>query len=1158
MGHLSILCLRAAVAALLSLGAPAAQAWAQTQGCAVAAAGGPRIEVTKPAPAAVVGEPVTFEWKRTGTGAATSKAAAYLVIAFPESTRFEGRGFFALAPGARGPHGMEFGKGRSRAVVPLSTPFARSAGAIAVLPYRAGPMEAEWAVVVVSACGEAVAASGSARLDVAPGAPKLVARDPFSARRPTAEVVPVAGPFRARIFEGAVEVADSRSGEVILQATGSDPVFSPTGRFIVLRTDEEQVADIYDLVAERRVGRFQSIAMYWSHADSFLYLDQEWAGALQVVRTLHGRREAFEETPRLSLLNEFRMEDQAVLAEGAVHGGLDPDGEDLDPGEGGASFTAGSEAWSLELSLESGVVAFLATNPFFYPDPTDDIPGRIIDLGLLSPMIVTERRSHLDEVLSRDFAMTAADAAKWNVHDTLRRTFIYYDDQSDDAVDEEADAAETAPEGVDAAAEPIEDDETVAEPIQEAIDFSEEPTQTVIENGDVVAADPGTGDGDGSGAILRGAMAIAPSLRSFADTAGAMLDLLPSRAIPAQRSGENDSTIERIAAELDALYDDSIARVGTGPEDAGSGYLTFPFPDPSPATPPDEVVQINLLAEGRDTWRWILGSDRFWLTETVESGRLSHAFGFTLLGERGGTLLHADLLAPEQLKAEAASGADGAPLALINRGDARGELGSTFGEPSYVGIAGGRYLLVATRPIARLIAFDLVAWSPACSVASPLNAADIDHLSITTDGRQLAQVNKDGRVEVYACADGRHLLSGLVADDELVLMDGNGYFDGSEDAAGYVELKIAGLPGRHLLSQFAGRLRYPGLARAAFSGATERAPIALDPPSLSVSTRDGAFGIELRAARGLRSLDVYIDGRLARRIPVTGVAASLALDPKGLPPAAFATLLAIDSEGFTSPPTEIVLGTRPSEGRGRLLGFAVGVDLYPKMPGSDLRYATADARRIAGAVAASPLYGSAEIDTLIDADATAEAILARLDAVIAEAGEGDTLLLSFAGHGLIGGDGRLRLALSSTDRADIDRTSLAFDAVAQRIKAAKARVVVLLDACHSGVTGQADPATNEDAVAQLVTEGGAGIVILSASKGRQFSEELATLGGGRFSVAIEDAVTAGRARTDSDGNGAVSLLELYRAVKGSVAGGSSGRQIPWIARNQIYGDFDVF
>ncbi len=1161
MGRFSILCLGAAVAAVLSSFSPAAPAWAETPGCAAAPAEAPLIDLVLPVAAAVVGEPVAFRWSRAAAGAAAAEAAAYLVLAVPEASRFEGRGFFALAPGARGPHGIAFGKDRSRAVVPLSTPFARPAGVIEVLPYRAGPMESEWAVVLVSACGEAVAAKGNMSLDVAPGAPKLVARDQFSSRRPTAEVTPVSGPFRARVFEGAVEVADSRSGEVILQATGHAPVFSPTGRFIALRTDEDQVADIYDLVAERRVGRFQSIAMYWSHADSFLYLDQEWAGALQIVRTLHGRRDAPEETPRLALLNEFRMEEEAVLAEGAVHGGLDPDGEDLDPGEGGASFTAGSEAWSLELSLESGVVAFLATNPFFYPDPTDELPGRIIDLGLLNPMIVTERRSQLDQILSRDFTVKTADVAKWNVHDTLRRTFIYYDDQSGDVVEEDADGTEAAPapaDEADAAEIAPEDAEAIPEPFEEPIDFSEEPTQTVAMDGGVVAAGPGTGDGDGAGAILRGAVAIAPSVRSFADTADAMLDLLPDRAIPPLRSGRDDRNLERIAAELDALYDDAFARFAAGVEEEGGGYLTFPFPNPSPAAAPEEAVTINLLAEGRDTWRWILGGDRFWLTETVESGRLSHAFSFTLLGERGGSLRHADLLSPEQLKAESASTGEGAPLALINRGDARGELGSTFAEPSYVGVAGGRYLLVATRPIARLVAFDLASWSPACSVAAPLNAADIDHLSITADGRQLAQVNRDGRVEVYACADGRHVLSGLVADDELVLMDRNGYFDGSEDAAGYVELKIAGLPGRHLLSQFAGRLRYPGLASAAFAGEAQRAPIALDPPSLSVSGEAGVFRVDLRAARGLRSLDVYINGRLARRTTVDGLAASVTLDPADLPPAAFATLLAIDREGFTSPPTEIVLGTRAPAGAGRLLGLAVGVDRYPRMPGSELRYAAADARRIAGAVASSPLYASVDVGTMLDADATAEAILARLDVMIGEAGEGDTLLLSFAGHGLIGGDGRLRLALSSTDRADIDGSSLAFDAVARRLKAAKARVVVLLDACHSGVTGQADPATNEDAVAQLVTQGGAGIVILSASKGRQFSEELATLGGGRFSVAIDDALSAGRTHADTDGNGAVSLLELYRAVKASVAGGSEGRQIPWIARNQIYGDFDVF
>ncbi|HHZ10852.1 MAG TPA: hypothetical protein GX405_18955, partial [Rhizobiales bacterium] len=881
--------LRVNVAVILFLVLLTPAARAEKAGCAAAPGDAPQIDVSQPGAEVTVGEPVTFRWTRTKAASAKSKVSAYLVFAVPETTRFEGRGFFALAQGARGPHDMEFGRDRSRAVVVLSTRFSRPSGAVEVLSYRAGPMEAEWAVVVVSSCGETIAARGSARVDVAPGPPKLVARDPFSARRPTAEVVPLAGPFRARVFEGAVEVADSRSGEVILQVTGRDPVFSPTGRFIALRTDEEQVADVYDLVAERRVGRFQSIAMYWSHADSFLYLDQEWDGTLQIVRTLHGRRDAPEETPRLALLNEFRLE-EPVIGEGAIHGGLDPDGEDLDPGKGGASFTAGSEAWSLELSVESGVVAFLATNPFFYPDPTDELPGRIIDLGLLNPMIVTERRSQLGRIMSRDFAVKAANVAKWNAHDTLRRTFVYYDDQSGGVVEEGTDATELAPEDTDVALEPVE----------EPIDFSEEPTQTVTKDGNGIAG-AGTGppdDADGTGAILRGAVAIVPSVRPFAATADAMLDLLPDRAIPALRSGIDDDRLRSIAAELDVLYDDAVIRVGTGPEDDGNGYLTWPFPDPSPAAPPEEAVTMNLLAEGRDTWRWIIGGDRFWMTQTVESGRLSHAFSFTLLREEGGRLRHADLLAHESLKAERASEDDGAPRALIDRGDARGELGSTFGEPSYVGIAGGRLLLVATRPIVRLIAFDLVDWTPACSVADPLNAADIDRLSMAEDGRHLAQINKDGRVEIYACAEGSHVLSGLVVDDELVLMDRNGYFDGSEDAAGYVELKIAGLPGRHLLSQFAGRLRYPGLAQAAFGGAAGRAPIALDPPSLTVTAAPGtsspptSFGIEMRAARGLRSLDVYVHGRLARRTALDGTAVALTLDPAGLPPAAFATLLA--------------------------------------------------------------------------------------------------------------------------------------------------------------------------------------------------------------------------------------------------------------------------
>src|SRR5258705_13190431 len=35
-------------------------------------------------------------------------------------------------------------------------------------------------------------------------------------------------------------------------------------------------------------------------------------------------------------------------------------------------------------------------------------------------------------------------------------------------------------------------------------------------------------------------------------------------------------------------------------------------------------------------------------------------------------------------------------------------------------------------------------------------------------------------------------------DDEVVMMDRQGHFDGSKDAAGYVEITIPGLTGRHI------------------------------------------------------------------------------------------------------------------------------------------------------------------------------------------------------------------------------------------------------------------------------------------------------------------------------------------------------------------------
>ena len=84
------------------------------------------------------------------------------------------------------------------------------------------------------------------------------------------------------------------------------------------------------------------------------------------------------------------------------------------------------------------------------------------------------------------------------------------------------------------------------------------------------------------------------------------------------------------------------------------------------------------------------------------------------------------------------------------------------------------------------------------------------------------------------------------------------------------------------------------------------------------------------------------------------------------------------------------------------------------------------------------------------------------------------------------------------------------------------------------------------------------MIVLSASKGRQESLETPEERGGLFSVAFDRLLTQDRAATDLDGNGAISISELYRGLKLRVVRQSKGAQTPWLSRNLMFGDFDLF
>jgi hypothetical protein len=62
----------------------------------------------------------------------------------------------------------------------------------------------------------------------------------------------------------------------------------------------------------------------------------------------------------------------------------------------------------------------------------------------------------------------------------------------------------------------------------------------------------------------------------------------------------------------------------------------------------------------------------------------------------------------------------------------------------------------------------------------------------------------------------------------------------------------------------------------------------------------------------------------------------------------------------------------------------------------------------------------------------------------------------------------------------------------------------------------------------------------------------------RIVGAIDTVLTKRRTAFDLDRNGAISVAELYRGLKSEVVRETAGRQTPWLSRNLMVGDFDIF
>jgi hypothetical protein len=1110
-----------------------------------ALAQGVRLDITAPADLRSGGA-VHIAWRAGSRFPA--KMPAFLAVAIPGEVRVEAPppakqeaptadvrvelpGVLALPGTARAPLDIAFGAGKTRLLIPLYQPGAKLAGSVDIRVFDAGALALDAGVVAKTACGERVLGAAIKReLTIAPGTPEIVVQDPFDIDVPKRIVISNSGRYRLHAFEGRHRVFELATGAKLVDRAGHNPNFSPTSRFVVADVGDPdgRELEVIDLASQQVITTAAGPFVGWANGDAFLVDGAFRMGSLTVRPTLISR----PPTPG-------------------------NDAQDR-PGDGLGLSAPGScnacSSWTdspMMLDLDNGIVVF--------SDTFGGGGGEVYELasgfkacceggGTAAPGTAgAQADAKLKQFVAANYEVQRVEwKSGWNVRDGLAFSHIY-----------------------DPLAKP---DPTLSDQewYKAAIPLRR---QLVSHRALDQQAQSARIAGLSEGLVLRGDWRQRNQRARSTDEPGMRQGLLeelgrfgvdaatplPREVIPFSNSPGSEDTKGRYRTEnkkLEAEIDQrskALERRLLADIPALKPHLGQLKKGELPAFPYDgDLTQGKIILSNQleGLWRWDVEGNSLWLMQL-----------FTIEGS-GAFWQGAALLLEGQRKAAGRVTNLSKALDIQWQGQANATAQQIRLKPQ---LFYGRYLVAALVASRAIGVYDIKAGQRLGLIQNIPQADLLEDVLLSNDGRHAIQLNSDGQFFLHEVATGRMALAGRFVDGEIILYTPEAYYWSSYEGAHFVQLRFPGLPGLYSFQQFAAVLNRPDVIKARLSGASAAAPPRLvPPPVVEARLLEGSAGVgrrllvQARSGEGLAHLRLYQDGQLVAERALSG---QLFRDEIALPAdsnARWVTALATDKGGLVSAPQALPLA--PGAGSpGRLLGVLVGVDTYPEEQ-LKLNYAKSDARRLAAALKASTgrYYGTEDLRVLLDDAATPSAVASALEDIVAGADAKDTIVFSFAGHGVKGDDDHYYLTPSGYRSADPNGTGLSWTRVAGILGRAKARVVVILDACHSGLSGAEGLGTNDDAVASLLSGTRAPMLVLAASKGRQYSYEDPKWGGGAFTYALVEALQRNWRGADLNGNGVIEVSELYRALRSIVVQETQANQTPWLARQDLIGDFAIF
>jgi len=497
------------------------------------------------------------------------------------------------------------------------------------------------------------------------------------------------------------------------------------------------------------------------------------------------------------------------------------------------------------------------------------------------------------------------------------------------------------------------------------------------------------------------------------------------------------------------------------------------------------------------------------------------------------------------------------------------------------------------------------------------HTGNITGLAVSSDGERIASASDDHGVKLWNARTGKELLNlkghkdevGAVAfsrDDRYILSGGadmttriwhaetgleivrmvssrdgewitvtpDGYYDTSLEGGTLLHWVYPGGMETFTFEQFESRFKRPDIIKARLEGQFEvgkPAPELTRPPRIEISgqadkreTEAKSYPLTLTtSAQGtVRTVRLFANGKPATEVTVDKRKETLSLEVPLSAGANRITAIAYDEKGFSSNPHYLdVICKARDVAKPTLHILGIGISVYSNLPAKwQLEFAHTDALSVVKALEGQrgKLFGKVNSHLLVNEQATAAKIQGSLSA-LKTASENDVVIIFMAGHGVQDKQGVFYFLTSEGRLQNPAVGGISWANLGRHLDNIKGRTILMLDACHSGSITTETVVPNDELARDFFSGRRGGVMVFSASKGRQYSFESPDFGGGAgiFTYALIAGIGAQSPIADRDGNGFVELLELVDYVRGYVDRQTYGQQTPWLSRKELFGDLPI-